>query len=130
MTILSVKHITTYSYGKPVRLGEHRMMLRPRGSQDQRLVSATLEIDPLPHRLRWIHDVFDNNVAVADFRGETRRLQVESNIEIEHIPFEEPEVMLEDRAQHYPFAYDPEEMPDLARSMSTTSFNSTPSTCS
>ena len=117
MTILSVKHVTTYSYGKPVRLGEHRMMLRPRGSQDQRLLRATLEIEPEPHRLRWIHDVFDNSVAVADFRGETRRLRVESNIELEHIPFEEPEVLLEDRARHYPFSYDPEEMPDLARSI-------------
>jgi transglutaminase-like putative cysteine protease len=117
MTILSVNHVTTYSYVAPVRLGEHRMMLRPRGSQDQRLLDARLDIEPEPHRLRWIHDVFDNSVAIADFRGETRRLRVESDITLEHIPFEEPEVMLEDRARHYPFSYDPEEMPDLARSI-------------
>ena len=88
MTILSVNHVTTYSYVAPVRLGEHRMMLRPRGSQDQRLLDARLEIEPEPHRLRWIHDVFDNSVAIADFRGETRRLRVESDITLEHIPFE------------------------------------------
>jgi transglutaminase-like putative cysteine protease len=117
MTILSVRHVTTYSYAAPVRLGEHRLMLRPRGSPDQRLLEAVLEIDPLPHRLRWIHDVFDNNVAIAEFRGETRRLEVESRLTLEHIPFEEPEVTLEDRARHYPFSYDPEEMPDLARTI-------------
>jgi transglutaminase-like putative cysteine protease len=33
---------------------------------------------------------------------------------LEHTPFEEPEVLLEDRARYYPFSYDAEEMPDLA----------------
>ncbi|MBV8106461.1 MAG: transglutaminase family protein, partial [Hyphomicrobiales bacterium] len=56
MTILSVRHVTTYSYAAPVRLGEHRMMLRPRDSNDQRLLKASLGIMPQPHRLRWIHD--------------------------------------------------------------------------
>jgi transglutaminase-like putative cysteine protease len=40
MTILTVKHVTTYSYAAPVRLGEHRMMLRPRDSNDQRLLKG------------------------------------------------------------------------------------------
>ena len=65
MTILTVRHLTTYSYASPVRLGEHRMMLRPRDSNDQRLLKASLKIAPRPHRLRWIHDVFDNCVAIA-----------------------------------------------------------------
>jgi transglutaminase-like putative cysteine protease len=117
MTILTVKHVTAYSYAVPVRLGEHRMMLRPRDSNDQRLLDATLEIEPSPQSLRWIHDVFDNCVAIANFAGNTRSLRVESNITLEHTPFEGPEVLLEDRARHYPFPYDAEEMPDLARSI-------------
>lgn len=67
MTILTVRHVTHYAYRAPVRLGEHRMMMRPRDSNDQRLLSAQLTIDPEPFRLHWIHDVFDNCVAVADF---------------------------------------------------------------
>ena len=117
MTILTVKHVTTYSYRSPVRLGEHRMMLRPRDSNDQRLLKASLAIEPRPHRLRWIDDVFDNCVAIADFAGETRRLQVENNITLEHIASDEPEFLLEDRARTYPFSYDLEEMPDLARAI-------------
>jgi transglutaminase-like putative cysteine protease len=117
MTILTVKHVTAYSYAVPVRLGEHRMMLRPRDSNDQRLLDATLEIEPSPQSLRWIHDVFDNCVAIANFAGNTRSLRVESNITLEHTPFEGREVLLEDRARHYPFPYDAEEMPDLARSI-------------
>ncbi|THD44375.1 MAG: transglutaminase family protein [Bradyrhizobium sp.] len=117
MTILAVKHVTTYSYGESVRLGQHRMMLRPRDSNDQRLLEASLDIEPKPQSLRWIHDVFDNCVAIANFAGTTRTLRVESNIALEHTPFEGPEALLEDRARFYPFAYDGDEMPDLARSI-------------
>jgi transglutaminase-like putative cysteine protease len=93
------------------------MMLRPRDSNDQRLLDATLDIEPRPQNVRWIHDVFDNCVAIANFAGNTRSLRVESNIALEHTPFEGPEVLLEDRARYYPFSYDGEEMPDLARSI-------------
>ncbi len=117
MTILTVRHLTSYAYAAPVRLGEHRMMLRPRDSNDQRLLEARLEIEPRPRRLRWIHDVFDNCVAIADFSGETRRLDVESTITLEHMAPDEPDFLLEDRARTYPFAYDPDEMLDLARSI-------------
>jgi transglutaminase-like putative cysteine protease len=65
--------------------------------------------------LHWIHDVFDNCVAVADFTGETRRLRVESRIAVEHRTSQEPEVLIVDSARRYPFSYDAEEMPDLAR---------------
>ncbi len=117
MTILTVRHLTTYSYAAPVRLGEHRMMLRPRDSNDQRLLKANLEIKPRPYRLRWIHDVFDNCVAIADFSGDTRRLEVENTIMLEHIAPDEPDFLLEDRARYYPFSYDAEDMPDLARAV-------------
>jgi len=114
MTILSVQHVTTYSYRAPVRLGEHRMMLRPRGSPDQRLLEAHLDIEPKPLRLRWIHDVFDNCVAIADFKGPTRSLRVESRLTLEHTKSDEPNVLIEDRAKLYPFLYEADEMPDLA----------------
>jgi transglutaminase-like putative cysteine protease len=115
MTILTVKHVTTYNYATPVGLGEHRMMLRPRDSNDQRLLDATLQIEPRPHELRWIHDVFDNCVAIATFTGDTRRLRVENNLTLEHTFLEGPEFQMEDRARFYPFAYDSDEIPDLAR---------------
>jgi transglutaminase-like putative cysteine protease len=115
MAILSVKHVTNYAYAASIRLGEHRMMMRPRDSNDQRLLAATLRIDPEPSRLHWIHDVFDNCVAVADFTGQTDRLRVESRITVEHRISSEPEVLLDESARLYPFAYDVEEMPDLAR---------------
>ena len=91
------------------------MMMRPRDSNDQRLLSAQLTIDPEPFRLHWIHDVFDNCVAVADFRGDSESLRVESRIVVEHRQSAEPEVLIDEDARRYPFSYDVEEMPDLSR---------------
>jgi len=34
MTILHVRHKTTYTYKVPVSFGEHRLMSRPRDSHD------------------------------------------------------------------------------------------------
>ena len=46
MAPLTVRHVTTYRYAKPVVLGEHRMMLRPRDYYDQKLLEAKLVITP------------------------------------------------------------------------------------
>jgi hypothetical protein len=58
MAILLVRHVTTYRYKRPVRLGEHRLMFRPRDSFDQRLLDSHLAVVPQPSRLRWIHELF------------------------------------------------------------------------
>jgi Bacterial transglutaminase-like N-terminal region len=44
MPSLTIRHLTTYRYQQPVGFGEHRMMLRPRDSRDQRVIEASLEI--------------------------------------------------------------------------------------
>ena len=46
--LLTVRHVTLYRYSKPVKLGEHRMMFRPRESYDLRLIQTTLNIVPRP----------------------------------------------------------------------------------
>src|ERR1017187_3208201 len=67
MTILNIRHKTTYLYNQPVNFGEHRLMCRPRDSHDLRIITTTLAIDPRPHTLRWIHDVFGNSIAIGPF---------------------------------------------------------------
>ena len=48
MPSLTIRHVTTYRYRQPVAFGEHRMMLRPRDSHDQRVIEASLGISPEP----------------------------------------------------------------------------------
>jgi Bacterial transglutaminase-like N-terminal region len=46
MPILTIRHLTTYHYKRPVSFGEHRMMLRPRDDDDQKVLESELEITP------------------------------------------------------------------------------------
>jgi transglutaminase-like putative cysteine protease len=100
-----------------VALGEHRMMLRPLESYDQRLISAEISVTPEPAALRNVHDVFGNCVSIARFAGRTDRLAVESRMTLEHTPQPAFELDGEAYAGALPFVYSPEDLPDLARSI-------------
>jgi transglutaminase-like putative cysteine protease len=118
MPILNVRHTTIYRYKRPVSFGEHRMMLRPRDSYDQKLLDARLAINPQPAQVRWLHDVFGNCVTIADFKkNEAIELSFESSIWLEHSPSNTPDFEIEDSARSYPFTYAEEELPDLAPAM-------------
>ena len=117
MHLLTVRHVTTYRYKRPVSFGEHRMMLRPRDSYDQRLIEATLAISPEPVELRWVHDVFGNCVALARFADASDELRVDSTIRLDHSATNVLDFQLEDYAREYPFSYGSEEQPDLLRSI-------------
>jgi transglutaminase-like putative cysteine protease len=113
MSLLTVRHLTVYRYSEPVGFGEHRMMFRPRESHDLRLLQSRLEIAPEPARLRWLHDVFDNSVAVATFDGEASELRFDSTVTLEHFETALPNYPLEEYAKTYPFCYSGDELPDL-----------------
>jgi transglutaminase-like putative cysteine protease len=117
MPFLNLAHVTTYTYSQPVSFGEHRIMVRPRESYDQHLLGATLDIDPEPSELRWLHDVFGNSVAIATFDRRARRLCIDSRIRVQHSPAEVQDVDIEEYARLYPFTYSSEDMPDLIRSI-------------
>lgn len=123
MPELTVRHVTTYEYARPVGFGEHRLMVRPLESFDQRLIDMTIDIDPLPVDLRWTHDAFGNCVAIARFGRDASRLRFESNVRLQHLPQNTPEFRMEDYARYYPFTYGAEEMPDLARSIERAYFD-------
>jgi transglutaminase-like putative cysteine protease len=114
MPTLTVTHTTTYRYANPVEFGEHRMMMRPRDSHDLRLLETALIIRPAAN-VRWIHDVFGNSVAIAQFTEPSNELHVESTFRAEHYPLPEGEVQIEEYARHHPFSYDASEIPDIGR---------------
>ncbi len=117
MQLLTVRHITSYRYKQPVAFGEHRMMLRPRDSYDQKLLEVRLDITPEPASLRWLHDVFGNCVAIARFSGRSTDLRFDSTIRLDHSPSNAVEFQIADYASTYPFSYGSEESPDLLRSI-------------
>jgi transglutaminase-like putative cysteine protease len=117
MTILTISHVTSYSYRQPVAFGEHRIFVRPRESYDQHLIESRLVIDPKPSEIRWLQDVFGNSVAIASFNRRATHLRFDSFVRMEHTPMLTSEVEVEPYARLFPFSYAPEDMPDLLRSI-------------
>ncbi len=112
MPSLTIRHVTTYRYRQPVTFGEHRMMLRPRDSHDQKVIEARLGITPEPSRLRFVQDAFGNHVAIAEFDGSAMELRFESIVSLEHSPAGDLDV--EDANGTFPVDYSADEMVDLA----------------
>jgi transglutaminase-like putative cysteine protease len=114
MTILKVRHTTLYRYRRQVRLGDHRLMLRPRDSHDLRLIGTDLNFSP-PASVRWVHDVFGNSVAIASFDQPAAELRIESCLELETYVVEQPVPLIASGAASYPFIYSADDRIDLGR---------------
>ena len=113
MPRLTIHHKTEYRYARPVAFGEHQIMLRPRDGHDLRVLSGDLTIEPRPMSLRWIHDVFGNSVAIADFDERADTLSFSSTATVQHDPAEAFALAPDDPAYFYPFLHNAEEFPDL-----------------
>jgi len=115
MPILTVRHVTTYHYRRPVAFGEHRMMLRPRDDDDQKVLDVALDITPAPSHIAWTQDFFGNHVAIVRFAERAHELRFESTICIDHAPAGFRADDIADEARTCPFAYASAERACLAR---------------
>ncbi|MDN3272886.1 transglutaminase family protein [Frankia sp. RB7] len=113
MPLYTVHHTTAYRFRRPVKLGQHQMLFRPRDSFDQRLLACRLEVHPEPAEVRWIHDVFGNCVTLVDFNTSAKTLEFQTTIHLEHTPENTPDFRIEAYAREHPFTYDHSELPDL-----------------
>ena len=84
MPILTIRHVTTYHYRRPVAFGEHRIMLRPRDDGDQKVLRSGIAITPEPTCIDWTHDDFGNYVATARFSERAAELRFDSTIDVDH----------------------------------------------
>ena len=112
MIALTIRHKTTYRYNVAVRLGAHRLMLRPRESRELRLISSELIVMP-EAVVTWAHDVFGNSVATATFAGAADHLAVDSVTRLELDATAWPIFEVAASAASYPFPYQPDDRADL-----------------
>jgi transglutaminase-like putative cysteine protease len=112
MAIFSIRHATTYLYRRTVRLGVHRLQLRPRENRDIRVAAMDVVMTP-PGTLTWANDVFGNAIASATFAAPTDRLTIESRVTLEHHAVPWPVFDIAASAACYPFAYALDEVSDL-----------------
>lgn len=112
MVTLRIHHRTTYRYHQPVRLGPHRLMLRPRESRDVRLVSINITVTP-GATVSWALDVFGNAVATASFQTMADTLVIDSVAELQLSAEAWPVFDIAASAISYPFHYSEDERTDL-----------------
>ena len=119
MSRIKIVHTTEYRYRNPVGLTRHRLMLRPDDSHDLRLHEALLEVDPKPSLVHWTHDAFDNSICYLEWPESLRaeRLSIVSTLDLTHHPDGPPAPVysLDPSAEGFPFSYDLEDLPDVAR---------------
>ena len=112
MIALNIRHTTVYRYNRPVSLGPHRLMLRPRESRDLRLIASTLTVTPAA-TVTWAYDVFGNAIATAGFQDMTDTLTIEASAEIELDAAAWPVFDIAASAISYPFPYAEDAWTDL-----------------
>lgn len=83
-----VRHITQYTYEKPVSLGYNRAHLLPRDTARQRCISTEVRIKPLPTTASQRADYFGNNCYHFSLEDSHRSLSIDvvSEIEVEDTP--------------------------------------------
>lgn len=85
MARLSIRHQTIYTYERPVRFAEHRLLVRPRDSHAIRVLDAHLTLSP-PGETRWLYDALGNSVCRFTPGSPGRTLSIVSDLTIERFP--------------------------------------------
>lgn len=115
MALVEIRHKTRYAYREPVRLGNHRMLLRPRESRDVRVLTHELNVSASA-AIHWSQDVAGNAVAIANFAGSAKDLVIESRSRVELGAAAYPVFDIAASALFFPFRYSDDEWTDLGAS--------------
>src|SRR3984885_867859 len=107
MRRLKIVHRTRYEFPASVRLGPHRLLLRPREGHEVHIESSLLETSP-PATLHWLRDIYDNSVAIATFDQPATQLMIDSEVIVQHFDVAPLDFLVADDAVNYPFRYDPD----------------------
>jgi len=122
MTRLTIRHETHYSYERPVLLGQHRLLIRPRDSHAIRVTAAHLAFSPSGDT-RWSYDALGNSVCWLTPFGETDHLSIINELVIERFPAPLNSLPVADPQTVTPIVYAPIDRPALAPFMEPVSLD-------
>jgi transglutaminase-like putative cysteine protease len=91
--IYTLRHLTRYRYGKPVRFARCAMRLRPRDGEGQTVLESRVTIDPEPRTQVVRHDYFGlETVSVTiDTPHSELRVEARSRVRVDRPALPEPE---------------------------------------
>ncbi len=88
-------------------------MLRPRESHHLKLDSFHLTVSPA-HHLRWMRDLYENNVGLLELTESASELVIESESYLEVLDENPFAFVIAKEAEEYPFIYDNDSAAELA----------------
>jgi transglutaminase-like putative cysteine protease len=81
-----VRHTTVYTYSQPVPVCHNEIHLVPRELPRQRLLAATLDMDPVPLDVATFSDYFGNTVGFFAIEEGHERLEIAATSSVEILP--------------------------------------------
>jgi transglutaminase-like putative cysteine protease len=112
MKRIRIIHKTEYFYNQPVTFGPHRAMMRPREGHDAHIARAWVNVEPKAE-VSWLRDAYDNSIAILTFKAASRKLSIESEVDVDLYFDSLNEWPIAAHARSFPFQYPPEEHIDL-----------------
>jgi uncharacterized protein (DUF2126 family)/transglutaminase-like putative cysteine protease len=103
---VALRHVTRYTYDRPVSLGPHVVRLRPTPYCRTPILSYSLRVEPAGHFINWQQDPQSNYLARLVFPEKTRELRVEVDLVAELSVYNPFDFFLEAAAERFPFHYD------------------------
>ena len=111
---VAIEHRTTYRFDREVRLSPHVVRLRPAPHTRTPIVSYSLRVEPADHFVNWQQDPFGNHQARLVFPEPTRLMSLTVDLVADLTVINPFDFFLEEHAERYPFAYEPDLGADLA----------------
>lgn len=111
---LHIRHLTRYSYRRPVGLQPHRLILTPRSGHETIVRESSIDCTPVAN-IGWTQDVFANLIATATFGELTTELTIIAEAVVDQMSAQWPIFAIDPGAQYYPFAYSLDEVIDLGQ---------------